>query len=132
MIDTTLEKVRMRLAEIPRLRKALDIEEAELRVTERNIVRIEGKADGKSAPKRIFKLRRPVVKPPPNGNRGRIIEALQKMPGHAAETPINLNDKVRELFGERINPNSLHPILADLKEKGVITRDGSRVVLKGD
>jgi hypothetical protein len=134
MIDTTIEKIRARRAVIAQQRKALDEEDNDLLVTERTIMRLDvSKPAAKRAEKIVRRVsKKQAVKAPVAGNRGRIIGALKQMPGKSAESPVILNNKIEELYGHRINPNSLHPILAALGKSGTIDRDGGRVVLKGD
>jgi hypothetical protein len=122
-MNPALGTIRERLQIIADQRKALDAEEAELKIAERVISRLDGTRAGSVGVKTTPNIRvRPNI--PSALTQAELIESVLRTsaePWFATSTAVG--EEIYRTHGVRINSNSLQPLLWTMKKQGLIVRD---------
>jgi hypothetical protein len=119
-MNPTLATIRARRAEIAKLRQALDAEEVELEVAERVIARLEAARPTSTG-----------AQPAKSGTgvpatQAELVKAVLRTsadPWFSSSTAIG--EEIARTHGVEINPNSLQPLLWNMKKEGIIIRDAN-------
>ena len=117
-----LEQIRAERAQIVQQRAALDKRDAELAIAERVLAGMSGV----SPPITPFVVTAHSNKEP--SRKDKVLDILSDGPLWMTSSSINLS--VARKYGQLIKPSSFHPLLTDLKNEGVILRDGNKLALK--
>lgn len=117
-----LAVVRAQREEIARKMAALQAEDAELAIAERVIARL--------APTETYSDRQEVRSGQPVRHIDLVVQTLATMPQRWARDWSHLQGSIRSLFNVEIPKSSLQPYLSNLKNDGIVVRDGPRIALK--
>lgn len=118
-----LSRIIARIAEIEAAQRGLSDELGELTVARRVLMRLSGS----EAPPRATATQQPKM-PRPGTTRDLFLEVLRTT-DHAWMLASEIRSKVSELKGAEIPMGTVSPTLTDLKNVGLIVRDGMRVAL---
>ena len=132
MTESFLARVRARRAEIAQQRAALDTEDAELEITERHAIRLDGDPNQKIlVMKQVsedpladkFSGKKPSIK-------DLIIRTLKQAPEAWVESSSWVWARIREEHGIEINKNSFYPQMHSMvNDDKTVIRDGKRLAL---
>ncbi|GLK49281.1 hypothetical protein GCM10017620_22540 [Brevundimonas intermedia] len=132
-----LQQIRDKRAHLARQRAAIDLQDAELEVAEKVLVRLEAeRPEGKTfelqpvqpgkndEPRDTFAFDVPPIR---LSRRELVLEALkgEKIWMTSAE----INEEIAKRHGAQIKPTSFYPMLSNLKNEAVIKREGDRMAL---
>lgn len=120
-----IDQIRAERAKIAQQRAALEKRDAELAVAERVLAEFDGVTIVPVPPEAVqvqpYSGREP-------SRRDKVLDVLAE--GALWATSAEINRAVARKFGFLIKPSSFHPLLTDLKNEGVILRDGNKLALK--
>lgn len=130
-VPSFLDLVRARRAEIDRQRAALDTEDQELAVAERVAERLEpfvragapNAETGSTVTNAVLAAGAPKTQPE------LVISTLKASAGPWFESSNALHDEIQRIHGVDIKSGSLLPVLTNLKNEGIILREGPRIAL---
>lgn len=120
---TPLDQIRRQRADLARQRAALDKRDAELAIAEKVLAELEG-AVASPAPSTMELL----LSAPTASRRERVVEALSGE--RVWMTSREINNAIAKRHGMLIKSTSLLPMLTNLKNEGVVVRDGDKIALK--
>jgi hypothetical protein len=133
-MNPTLAAIRARLAEIAKIREALDAEQSELATAERVVSRLEvptataAEASPAVVRGRIERVR--LTKDLTHEDMVRSVLRNSPDPWFASSTAVGA--EIERTYNVTINPNSLQPLLWNLKKDGVVVRDNQNRVALAD
>ena len=134
MSDSDIDLVRARRAEIAKLRKELDAEDAELDITERTLARLAAAdrpaSNGHAKQSRII-LRRSGTSVKPS-QKDMIVGTLKAEPIAWITDAGALQAKIKEIHGVELPMTTIYPYLSSLKSDGIIVRGKSGEIALAD